>query len=175
MTKKKAGKKATTARPAATTMTAAARRKPATGKSAPKSPGKSARKSARKSAARGLATRKPAGPAAGAAFEATIPYEPLAAATIFLYKTADGHRIRTSPQILQARGYVEWTIVNLASDEPVDVEITWPNGGPWGKAPICIKDGNIRMNCGIARTGRYKYNVTANGYTEDPELEIPGN
>lgn len=99
-----------------------------------------------------------------------------AAATIFLYNTPAGPRVRTSPQLLPAGpGFIEWTVVNLASDDPVDVEISWPNGGPWGSHPIPIKNGNARVSCVGAKDGRYKYNVTANGYTEDPEIEIPWN
>jgi hypothetical protein len=97
-----------------------------------------------------------------------------AAATIFLYKNENGFRVRTSPQLLTAPlGHIEWTVVNLINDDAVDVEISWPNGGPWGDAPIKIKNGNERKSLGDAKPGRYKYNVTANGYTEDPEVEFP--
>ena len=99
-----------------------------------------------------------------------------AAVTIFLYKTAGGHRIRTSPQLLVAApGQIEWTVVNLASDEPVKVEITWPKGSPWGGEPITITNGIERKSLADAKVGRYKYNITANGYTEDPEIEYPLN
>ncbi len=99
-----------------------------------------------------------------------------ASATIFLYKTDAGFRVRTSPQLLTAApGFVEWTVVNLASDDMVDVEITWPNGSPWDGKPIQIKNGNERKSLVDAKAGRFKYNVTANGYTEDPEIEIPLN
>lgn len=94
-------------------------------------------------------------------------------ATIFLYKVDGNYRVRTSPQLISAApGFVEWTVVNLASDEEVDVEITWPAGGPWGGSPQRFK-GNERKSLADAKPGRYKYNVTANGYTEDPELEYP--
>lgn len=94
-------------------------------------------------------------------------------ATIFLYKVDGNYRVRTSPQLISAApGYIEWTVVNLASDEQVDVDITWPAGGPWGSDPIKFK-GNKRKTLADAKPGRYKYNVTANGYTEDPELEYP--
>jgi hypothetical protein len=97
-----------------------------------------------------------------------------AAATIFIYKNEGGYRVRTSPQLLTAPlGHLEWTVVNLVNDEPVDVEISWPNGGPWGADPITIKNGNERKSLVDAKPGRYKYNVTANGYTEDPEIEFP--
>lgn len=95
------------------------------------------------------------------------------AATIFLYKVDGNYRVRTSPQLISAApGYIEWTVVNLASDEDVDVEITWPKGSPWGGAPIRFR-GNERKSLADATPGRYKYNITANGYTEDPELEYP--
>lgn len=95
------------------------------------------------------------------------------AATIFLYKVDGNYRVRTSPQLISAApGFVEWTVVNLASDEEVEVEITWPKDGPWGGAPQRFK-GNERKSLADATPGRYKYNVTANGYTEDPEIEYP--
>jgi hypothetical protein len=107
----------------------------------------------------------------------SAPINRTAAATIFAYKVDGVTRIRTSPQRLGAGpGFIEWTVVNLASDEHVDVQITWPKGSPWGgDAPITIKGGNIRMSLEGAKHGIYKYNVTAGGYTEDPEVEIPGN
>ena len=97
-----------------------------------------------------------------------------AAATIFLYKNENGFRVRTSPQLLTAPlGHIEWTVVNLVNDDEVEVEISWPDGGPWGNAPIKIRTGNERKSLADAKPGRYKYNVTANGYTEDPEIEFP--
>lgn len=100
-----------------------------------------------------------------------------AAATIFVYQVNGETRVRTSPQLLGAGpGSIEWTVVNLASDTPVDVDITWQNDSPWGgREPIKIKGGNYRRSLVGARDGRYKYNVTVNGFTEDPEIEIPGN
>jgi hypothetical protein len=100
-----------------------------------------------------------------------------AAATIFVYEVAGQTRVRTSPQLLGAGpGSIEWTVVNLASDAPVDVDITWHSDSPWGgREPIKIKGGNYRRSLVGARDGRYKYNVTVNGFTEDPEIEIPGN
>ena len=128
---------------------------------------KTASKMARTAAA---ATRRPTGKVAAEYPQTTR------AVTIFLYKTAGGHRIRTSPQLLVAEpGYIEWTVVNLASDEPVDVEINWPNGSPWGGKPITIKNGNERMSLENVKAGRFKYSITANGYTEDPEVDIPWN
>jgi hypothetical protein len=100
-----------------------------------------------------------------------------AAATIFVYQVNGQTRVRTSPQLLGAGpGSIEWTVVNLASDTPVDVDITWQKDSPWGGSePIKIKGGNYRRSMAGARVGRYKYNVTVNGFTEDPEIEIPGN
>lgn len=148
MSKKKTGKK--------TTKKAPAKKKALAKQKAP------AKKAARRSVARTLA--------------AEAPGNRTAAATIFLYKTDAGYRVRTSPQLLTAApGYIEWTVVNLASDEVVDVDITWPKGGPWGSDPIKIKNGNERKSLATAKPGRYKYNVTANGYTEDPEVEFPIN
>ena len=121
-------------------------------------------------------TRPAAKRRATATRTAAVESNRVASVTIFLYKTDGGFRVRTSPQLLTAApGFVEWTVVNLASDAPVDVEITWPEGGPWGAAPIRIRNGNERKSFADAKAGRYKYNITANGYTEDPEIEFPMN
>jgi hypothetical protein len=99
-----------------------------------------------------------------------------AAATIFVYKTGAGTRVRTSPQLLVAGpGYVEWTVVNLMSDDPVDVEITFPGESPFGsKDPISVRGCERKLLTGT-KSGRFKYKVTADGYTEDPEIEYPQN
>lgn len=97
-------------------------------------------------------------------------------ATIFVYKTDDGYRVRTSPQLLTCgRGDIEWTVVNLTSDPMPDVDLTWPAGSPWGGHPIPIRGGNVRKSLIGAQEGRFKYNVTCNGYTEDPEVLWPEN
>lgn len=139
-----------------------------------KKPGK---KPARKPVAKKVVAKKPAkrAPAARRAMAtlAAVPGKRNNTATIFLYKIDGNYRVRTSPQLISAApGYIEWTVVNLASDEEVDVEINFPSGGPWDGKPIRFK-GNQRKSLADAKPGRYKYNVTANGYTEDPELEFP--
>jgi hypothetical protein len=102
------------------------------------------------------------------------PSQRTSAATIFVYKTDDGYRVRTSPQLLSCPpGSIEWTVVNLTSDPMPDVDITWPSGGPWGNAPIPIRGGNVRKSLEGAQPGRFKYDVTCNGFTEDPEVEWP--
>lgn len=94
--------------------------------------------------------------------------------TIFIYRTANGNRIRTSPQRAYAGpGHLEWTVVNLIDGSNVPVTITWPNGGPWGKEPIDIRDGMVRLSCAAAAAGRFKYVVRALDAQEDPEVEIP--
>ncbi|HYE88825.1 MAG TPA: hypothetical protein VEA16_20845, partial [Vicinamibacterales bacterium] len=77
------------------------------------------------------------------------------AATIFVYDTGGGVRVRTSPQLLScAPGYIEWTVVNLTSGPMPDVDITWQDGsGPWGQ-PIPIRGGNARKSLAGAREGR---------------------
>jgi hypothetical protein len=102
-------------------------------------------------------------------------YKRTGAATIFVYKADDGStRVRTSPQLLGCGpGSIEWTVVNLTSDPMPEVELTWPKGSPWGGAPIKIQNGNARHSLAGAKEGRFKYNVTCNGYTEDPEVEWP--
>ncbi len=96
-------------------------------------------------------------------------------ATIVLFKTAQGNRIRTSPQLaLAGPGHIEWTVVNLIDGSDVPVTITWPDGGPWGKEPIDIKSF-VRLNCDRVPPGRYKYVVSAYDAQEDPEIEFPQN
>lgn len=131
---------------------------------------KKARPTAKRSKAKG--TRKGGATRAGAAASRRT-----AAATIFVYQVNGETRVRTAPQLLGAGpGSIDWTVVNLASDTPVDVDITWHGDSPWGgREPITIKGGNYRRSLVGARAGRYKYNVTVNGFTEDPEIEIPGN
>lgn len=97
-------------------------------------------------------------------------------ATIFVYDTGGGVRVRTSPQLLScAPGYVEWTVVNLTSGPMPDVDITWQKDGPWGGVPIPIRGGSARLSLQGANEGRFKYNVSCGGYTEDPEVEYPQN
>jgi hypothetical protein len=140
---------------------------------------KPAKKPAKKAAPKKSATRKkaPARKAARAVgILSAVPEAPGKrnnTATIFLYKVDGNFRVRTSPQLISAApGFIEWTVVNLASDDEVEVEITWPKGGPWGRSSQRFR-GNKRKSLADAKPGRYKYNVTANGYTEDPEVEYP--
>lgn len=142
-------------------------------KKAAKKPAK--KTTAKKAAVKKAVKKKPAARAAARRL-AVAPGQSkkTAAATIFIYKNDAGIRIRTSPQLLTAGpGYIEWTVVNMINDEPVDVDITWPDGSPWGGGPIQIKNGNERKSLFDAKPGRFKYNVTALGYTEDPEVEYP--
>ncbi len=124
----------------------------------------------KKKPARSAARRAPVRTLAAAAAGRTSQ------ATIFLYTVDGGIRVRTSPHLMTAGpGHIEWTVVNLASDDAIAVEITFPKEGPWGGQPILIKDGWIRLSLDGAAEGRFRYNVTANGFTEDPEIEIPEN
>ena len=133
------------------------------------------KKKARPTAKRNKAKRTGKGGATRAGAAAVS--QRTAAATIFVYQVNGETRVRTAPQLLGAGpGSIDWTVVNLASDTPVDVDITWHGDSPWGgREPIKIKGGNYRRSLVGARPGRYKYNVTVNGFTEDPEIEIPGN
>jgi hypothetical protein len=97
-----------------------------------------------------------------------------AQATIVIFRTGQGTRIRTAPQRLYAGpGAIEWTVLNLVDGTNVPVTLTWPNGGPWGNQPIEIRDGMSRISLEGAKEGRFKYVVSALGATEDPEVEIP--
>jgi hypothetical protein len=101
------------------------------------------------------------------------PSERTSQATIFIFRTANGNRIRTAPQRMYAGpGHVEWTVVNLIDGSDVPVTITWPEGGPWGKEPIAIRSRERKSVAGVP-PGRYKYVVSALDTHEDPEMEIP--
>lgn len=95
-------------------------------------------------------------------------------ATIVIFRSGTGTKIRTAPQRLYAGpGAIEWSVINLVDGSNVPVRLTWPNGGPWGKEPIEIRDGMIRCTLDGAAEGRFKYVVQALDATEDPEVEIP--
>jgi hypothetical protein len=116
-------------------------------------------------AARKPATRAALGTAAGGR---TVN------ATIFIYRTANGNKIRTSPQRLFANpgDRIEWTVVNMVDGSEVPVTITWPESGPWGKEPVVFRNDD-RKALSATTTGRFKYVVSALDAQEDPEIEIP--
>ena len=95
-------------------------------------------------------------------------------ATITIYRTGAGNKIRTTPQRLYANAtdHIEWNVINLVDGTDVPVTITWPEGGPWGKEPIGLRSWD-RKPLGGAAKGRYKYVVSALDAVEDPEIEIP--
>ena len=128
-----------------------------------------------KAAPKQASKKKPAtAPRSAARLTAAAATGRTSQATIFIYRTANGNRIRTSPQRAYAGpGHLEWTVVNLIDGSNVPVTITWPNGGPWGKEPIDIRDGMVRLSCDGAAEGRFKYVVRALDAQEDPEVEIP--
>lgn len=134
---------------------------------------KTAPKAAKRTTKKKASTRKAARAGRAVAAAPDVPGKRNNTATIFLYKVDGNQRVRTSPQLISAApGYVEWTVVNLASDDEVEVEISWEGDGPWNGETLRFK-GNKRKSLADATPGRYKYFVTANGYTEDPELEFP--
>ena len=134
---------------------------------------KAAKKSGKKAGVKKAVARK--APAARA-LQAAAPANRTSTATIFVYDTGAGKRVRTSPQLLTCpAGYIEWTVVNLTGGPMPDVDITWPNGSPWGGGAIPVRNGNARKSFADAKAGRYKYNVTCEGFTEDPEVEYPEN
>ena len=116
-----------------------------------------------------------------AAARSTAPRTAIAAeggrtvyATIFIYRTGSGTRIKTSPQRIYANpnDRIEWSVVNMVDGSDVPVTITWPEQGPWGKQPIEFRNFDRKAIDGAA-SGRYKYVVSALGAQEDPEVEIP--
>lgn len=95
-------------------------------------------------------------------------------ASIFLFRTGHGNRIRTSPQRLYANpgDAIEWTVVNLIDGSDCPVTLTWPESGPWGKDPIEVRSWERKSLEGVT-AGRYKYVVSALDAQEDPEIDIP--
>jgi hypothetical protein len=142
--------------------------KPAPRKAAKKAPMKASKKAPKKAARKSVATPRPSSRLSGAAGNSRTLN-----VTIFLFRTGNGNRIRTSPQRLYANpgDSVEWNVVNLIDGSDVPVTITWPEGGPWGKDPIQIRSWE-RMPFGEA-SGRFKFMVAALDAQEDPEVEIP--
>jgi hypothetical protein len=93
--------------------------------------------------------------------------------TVFLFRTGNGNKIRTSPQRIYANpgDRIAWNVVNLIDGTDVPVTLTWPEAGPWGKDPIQIRSWDKKP---VADTpGRFKYVVSALDAQEDPEVEIP--
>jgi hypothetical protein len=95
-------------------------------------------------------------------------------ATIFVFETAGGTKIRTSPQRVYANpgDSVEFNVVNMIDDSDVEVTIEFPGGGPWGAAPFKFRNWE-RKGLVTPPEGRFKYVVRALGAEEDPEVEIP--
>lgn len=56
------------------------------------------------------------------------------------------------------------------SDEAVTIEFA--NGGPWGKQPFQVRNWE-RKPLADPTLGRFKYTVSAYGFVEDPEVEMP--
>ena len=95
--------------------------------------------------------------------------------TIFLFRTGSGNKIRTAPQRAYAGpGYVEWTVVNLIDGTDVPVRITWPEGSPFAKESVDVKNWHRESADGV-KPGLYKYVVHAYDTMEDPEIEFPMN
>jgi hypothetical protein len=133
------------------------------GKAAPK---KAPRMAPKKKAAPRSAARPARRTTASAGGNRTIN------ATIFIFRTGNGIRIRTTPQRLYANvgDRVQWTVVNTVDGSDIPVTVTWPEGGPWGKEPIEVKSFAQRV---VETGGTAKYVVSAYDAQEDPEVEIP--
>jgi hypothetical protein len=131
------------------------------GKAAPKKAPK--KKAAARPAARTRATASTAAASSGTTRQATI----------FIYRTGSGNKIRTSPQKMFANpgDRIEWSVVNLVDGSDVPVTISWPGPSPFRAGPITFK-GADRLAL-TATGGTFKYVVSALDATEDPEIEIP--
>lgn len=138
-----------------------------------KKKGKAAPKPMKKPAAKKKAASKPAARAratASASGGTSITRQ----ATVIIYRTGQGNKIRTVPQKLYANpgDRIEWSVVNLVDGSDVPVTISWPEKSPFGGGPISFKSvDRLALNTGAE--GRFKYVVSALDATEDPEVEIP--
>ena len=132
-------------------------------------------KAAAKKAPKKPAKRKSAPVRRTTASRAAAPSGRTTQITVFIYRTPNGNRIRTSPQrAFAGPGHVEWTVVNLVDGSDVPVTITWPDRGPWGKEPLQLRSWSRKSADGVA-PGVYKYVVSALDAQEDPEIEFPQN
>ena len=139
------------------------------GKVVKKAPKKTvAKKAAKKSVKRVAAARTPI---AAPAPERTPRTK---TATIFIFKTDAGVRIRTTPQRLYANpgDHVEFNVVNMVDGSDEAVTIEFAGGGPWGKDPFQVRNWE-RKPLAPGLEGRFKYTVSAYGFVEDPEVEMP--
>jgi hypothetical protein len=132
---------------------------------AKKAPKKAAKKAAKKSASKARTSSRLT---AAATTSRTLTV------TIFIYRTGNGNKIRTSPQRLYANpgDRIAWNVVNLIDGSNVPVTITWPEAGPWGKEPIEVRDWKME-SFADAPAGRFKYTISARDAQEDPEIELP--
>jgi hypothetical protein len=141
-----------------------------------KAPKKAAKKKAAKKsmaskpvAKKSVSESRPTPRLAGAA-----PSRRTKTATIMIFQTSTGTKIRTSPQRLYANpgDHIEFNVVNMIDDSEVEATIEFCDGGPWGKDPFHIRNWD-RKPVGEASHGRFKYCIKALGVEEDPEVEIP--
>ena len=94
-------------------------------------------------------------------------------ATIFIFRTSNGNRIRTTPQKLFANpgDRIEWTVVNMVDGSDVPVTISWAEKSPFGGGNFQFK--SVDRQSLTATEGRFKYTVSALDAKEDPEVMIP--
>ena len=142
-------------------------------KGKPAKKGQPARKGAKKPPNK-AAARKPAARSSAASLAGSESGGRTVTGTIFIYRTASGNKIRTTPQRMFANpgDRIEWSVVNLVDGSEVPVTITWPESGPWGKEPLTFRSSDRKALSAEAK-GRFKYVVSALDAQEDPELEIP--
>lgn len=95
-------------------------------------------------------------------------------ATIFIFRTGNGNKIRTSPQKIYANpgDRIEWSVVNMVDGSDVPVTISWPEKSPFGNGSFQFKSVD-RQSLAAGVEGRFKYTVSALDAVEDPEIEIP--
>jgi len=124
---------------------------------------------------RGPAARRPAAKSRGPRLSAVASGGGRTVyATIYIFRTSSGTRIRTAPQTISANpgDRIEWTVVNMVDGSDVPVTLTWPASGPWGKEPIEFRS-SARKAIAAGASGRFKYVVSGLDAQEDPEIDIP--
>lgn len=95
-------------------------------------------------------------------------------ATILIFSAGGTTTIRTTPQRIYANpgDRVQWSAVNLIDGSEPEVTVSFPRGGPFADREIRFR-GLDHRRVPAAAAGQFKYDVSALGATEDPEIEIP--
>ena len=87
-------------------------------------------------------------------------------ATIFIYRTGSGNKIRTSPQKIFANpgDRIEWSVVNLVDGSDVPVTISWPAAPGESLVRIYSYTGVLLVNASVfAPAAEFVWDGTVDG------------